>query len=208
VAAFRSALAAAVTEQTITAVVAKLTEAALAGDLAAIKLFLAYTIGKPTAAVNPDMMDVEELRQYEQEQLPPRTVGAIATGPSPQVFPETARMMRPLMDQQYWERLQGGIDERDADRQAAADGPRSEVDEPDEPGCPEVIAHPTANVGHPRKASGSARNGGRPSPSPNGIDGAGRPGGPRHPGPGRDGRGAGGWDDREDPGADERPLRQ
>ncbi|HEV3447715.1 MAG TPA: hypothetical protein VG099_23975, partial [Gemmataceae bacterium] len=38
------------------------------GDLAAIKLLFQYVIGKPTEAVNPDTIDIEEYKQIYQPQ--------------------------------------------------------------------------------------------------------------------------------------------
>jgi hypothetical protein len=52
----------------------RLVEMAEQGDLAAIKLVLAYTIGKPTAAVDPDRVEIDEFKLYCEETLDPSTV--------------------------------------------------------------------------------------------------------------------------------------
>jgi hypothetical protein len=39
---------------------------ARSGDLAAIKLFLEYTVGKPSAAVDPDQVDLHEWQLQRQ----------------------------------------------------------------------------------------------------------------------------------------------
>src|SRR5262245_47921333 len=54
VAALRSALLDAVTPATLKKLVKKLTQMALAGDLDAAKLLLAYTVWKPAEATDPD----------------------------------------------------------------------------------------------------------------------------------------------------------
>lgn len=66
VAGLRRALCAAVSEADIHALVCQLVERARGGDLGAIKLVFAYTIGQPTEAVNPDTLDWQEWQQYRQ----------------------------------------------------------------------------------------------------------------------------------------------
>src|SRR5437899_3182703 len=63
VAALRTALLKAVTDDDIRAIAQKLSERAKAGDVAACKLLFAYVLGKPAAAPNPDDLDWEELKQ-------------------------------------------------------------------------------------------------------------------------------------------------
>src|SRR5258708_16801755 len=47
-----------VSDDDLGAIVDKLVEKAREGDLAAARLVLSYTVGKPTAAVDPDRLDV------------------------------------------------------------------------------------------------------------------------------------------------------
>jgi hypothetical protein len=153
-AAFRRAIAAAVTEETIAAVIAKLTEAALAGDVAAIKRFLAYTVGKPLTAVNPDTLDLEELRQYERELLPGPTLGAIMTSPAPEVFLESARIMRPQLGDECMKKVLQGIDDLDAaDREAAAAEAKESVERPATGGGEEEVEERPAEGGKPEEAA-------------------------------------------------------
>jgi hypothetical protein len=51
------------------------------GDVAAAKLVLAYAIGKPTEAVNPDTVDLEEwrLHQLSKGASKPATSGRFKT---------------------------------------------------------------------------------------------------------------------------------
>jgi hypothetical protein len=56
VAALRWALLHCLTAEDLLAVTDRLVQLALAGDVAAAKLLLEYTIGKPPKAVNPDTL--------------------------------------------------------------------------------------------------------------------------------------------------------
>ena len=60
VAAIRSALLDAVDDGGIGEVAQGLLQAAKAGDVAAAKLLLSYTIGQPMAVTNPDRLDLDE----------------------------------------------------------------------------------------------------------------------------------------------------
>jgi hypothetical protein len=71
VAAFRRALCDAVTPEDLQGLARSLLARARAGDHAAAALLLAYTVGRPAEAVNPDAVDVQEWRLYRQ-----RPVGA------------------------------------------------------------------------------------------------------------------------------------
>ena len=57
----RQAALDAVSDDDIRDVIATLKEKAKAGDVAAIKLLLSYSVGKPTAAADPDTLDQHEL---------------------------------------------------------------------------------------------------------------------------------------------------
>jgi hypothetical protein len=93
----RKAMLAAVTDADIQAIVAKLIELAKGGDVAASKLVLAYAIGKPDEAVDPDTVDVHEFQLYQQA-----TADAGAMGQVMECLPvETAcaivRAVRPIL---------------------------------------------------------------------------------------------------------------
>jgi hypothetical protein len=69
-AAFRAALMETVTEQDIKDIAIKLRDDAKAGDKAAVKLLFQYVIGKPQPAVDPDTLDVQEMRTFAANALP------------------------------------------------------------------------------------------------------------------------------------------
>jgi hypothetical protein len=62
----RQAAVAAITAEDVRAILAKMAELALAGDVQAAKLVLAYAIGRPAAAANPDRLDVQEWKHFKE----------------------------------------------------------------------------------------------------------------------------------------------
>ena len=70
----RRVLTAAVTDEDIEAIANALREKAKAGDVAAAKLLLAYSIGQPTPAVDPDTLDQQEWAIFRQVPVPPSEV--------------------------------------------------------------------------------------------------------------------------------------
>jgi hypothetical protein len=79
-AAFRAALMEAVTEQDIKDIAVKLRDDAKAGDKAAIKLLFQYVIGKPQPAVDPDTLDLQEMRGYMAGAVPPEVFEEMQRG--------------------------------------------------------------------------------------------------------------------------------
>jgi hypothetical protein len=82
VGARRKAILEAVTAEDVAAVARKLRDQALAGDVAAAKVLLAYVVGKPAPAADPDRADLQEVRLLLEaplaEQLLTSAVGAVA----------------------------------------------------------------------------------------------------------------------------------
>lgn len=62
IAGFRTALVSAATDEDFADLARMLLAKAKGGDLAAVKLFLSYTIGKPTDAPDPDRLDLEDFQ--------------------------------------------------------------------------------------------------------------------------------------------------
>jgi hypothetical protein len=95
VAALRRALLDTVTEEDIRAVVRKLLQEALRGDVAACKVLLAYAIGRPADAVDPDTVDIQEWRMYRDSIARTQDLtGMLATVP-PQIACLLARAVLP-----------------------------------------------------------------------------------------------------------------
>src|SRR5947199_9441082 len=67
VARMRQVLLESVSEDDLRAIVAEVVDQAKDGDLGAAKLVLAYVVGRPVPAVDPDRLDIEEIQVYQEE---------------------------------------------------------------------------------------------------------------------------------------------
>jgi hypothetical protein len=65
VAALRSKLLSCITDEDMTVATAQLIKLVRDGDLAALKLFYQYSVGKPAATVDPDRVDIDEANLLE-----------------------------------------------------------------------------------------------------------------------------------------------
>ncbi len=91
----RTIALAAVTDQDVRAVVQKLLGQAKAGDVAAAKLLLAYVIGKPTQAVDPDRVDLDEFRLLDEYPTPAKVIRLLLDGLPPDLVVDLARDVLP-----------------------------------------------------------------------------------------------------------------
>ena len=66
VAELRRVLLAAATDETMAIVAEQLVIRAMAGNLEAVKLLFQYVLGKPDKTVNPDTLDLQEIKQMQQ----------------------------------------------------------------------------------------------------------------------------------------------
>ncbi len=82
VAELRKLLLETVTEDDLREAMRQLVTKAREGDVAAIKLLLQYTVGKPAQTVEPDRMDLEELELYQEESKPERATEALRGFPA------------------------------------------------------------------------------------------------------------------------------
>jgi hypothetical protein len=98
-----------VTDDDMRAVFGKLIELARGGDLGAIKLLLAYAIGKPAEAVDPDTVDLKELRQYQESSLPPQEMARVLGGLPPEMVCGLVRLFWPVTAQATVEPLAQGL---------------------------------------------------------------------------------------------------
>jgi hypothetical protein len=146
VAEFRAAIVAAATPEKVAAVVAKLEEKALQGDVAAAKLYLAYAVGRPGPAPDPDRLDFEEGRQVQQEMtlfgLLARAVGY----PLLETMLDMVRTGRPVASDGFLKKLRDGIAAIDAAEQEApsANGENG-GDAPAAQGASEETVAPSGN---------------------------------------------------------------
>jgi hypothetical protein len=79
VAGLRRALLAAVTEEDMAVVARRLVAQAVEGDIAAARLLLSYTLGKPAAPVDPDTLDQQEWQLYRQRPVNGQDLLAVLT---------------------------------------------------------------------------------------------------------------------------------
>jgi hypothetical protein len=104
-AALRRVALAVVTEAEARAIFEALLKKARDGDVAAAKLLLAYAVGRPGAAADPDALDFDELRLYEKaiettltlpsalNALPPDVVCGLIQAARPHIAAGTAQQL-------------------------------------------------------------------------------------------------------------------
>ena len=96
-AALRQAALAAITPDQVRAILAKMAELALTGDVQAAKLVLAYAIGRPAAAENPDRLDVDEWSHFKEAAPMLGEAGSLLT-PEPAVLLDSVPPGRQAID--------------------------------------------------------------------------------------------------------------
>jgi hypothetical protein len=95
VAALRSALLASVAPEDIQAVACELVRQAREGNLAAARLLLSYTLGKPAPAVDPDTLDLHEFKLYRRVPDPSQAMLDATTRPALPFALDYMRTVRP-----------------------------------------------------------------------------------------------------------------
>ena len=75
-------------------------ELALAGDVQAAKLVLAYAIGRPAAAADPDRLDVEEWNRFKEAAPMLGEANSLLT-PDPAVLLDSVRRGRQALTRDY-----------------------------------------------------------------------------------------------------------
>jgi hypothetical protein len=73
----------------------KLLEQALAGDVAAARTLLAYLVGKPAAAVNPDEADLDEFRLIRERPSKAEAILALIDSALPGKLAEGLALLEP-----------------------------------------------------------------------------------------------------------------
>jgi hypothetical protein len=125
VAALRAALIASVTAQDIQRVMAALLLEAGNGNVAAARLVLAYTIGKPADAVDPDRVDVDEWQVIRQAVAPPDQVLQTFQSLPVQVASHIAQATLPVMGAEWADQLAERL-EKPVGRAKASDKARGD----------------------------------------------------------------------------------
>jgi hypothetical protein len=97
VAGLRRALIDAVTPDDFHAIAQKLLKLALAGNVQAAKLLLAYTVGKPQPAPEPDRLDADEWQRFKETEPMLRELAPIVKAPEAEFPLNMVRLARPAM---------------------------------------------------------------------------------------------------------------
>jgi hypothetical protein len=177
VAALRKALITAVTEKDMADIARKLIARATSGDVAAARLLLSYAIGKPSAAPNPDRMDVEELQHVQSERELFSEMHKLQMTPEIELAVNQVRCTRPVATRTYCNRMLQGLremDEADRERQrqmALSEAARSTNGSNGGTGQGQDLDH--AQKGNATLGKGGAKRR-KESPSTNGSNGDGK----------------------------------
>jgi hypothetical protein len=158
VAALRSALLASVTTEDMEAVTQQLVRQAKEGNVAAAKLLLSYTLGKPAAPVDPDTLDQQEWEIYRRAPDPGPDLAALPGRMPLSLACDMARAMLPALDRDWSRQFTDGFRAREIEEQLEA----------------------AAREERRRRRQERAERR-RQGPSANGPDGAGRPSAPAQP---------------------------
>ena len=97
VAGFRAAFMEKITNEDVQKVVGVLLTMCLDGNLQAIKLFLAYSLGKPDKVLEPDRMDAHEWEVQKETAGMMQEMATVTQAPDPIVPLKAARVLRPLV---------------------------------------------------------------------------------------------------------------
>ena len=205
-AARRRAVAEAVDEATLKAIMATLIRLAIEGDVGAAKLVLQYAVGKPAAVAEPDRVDVEEWGLHQESAIHQTEMDHVLNGSPIRVANVTTAALTPEKEKTFGDLLRGDIvisaegDEL-LTREEAADRAEAEREWDDEmerrlfAGYAEQERQQKEQAERARPSANGAN--GRSRPTGNGTNGAGGPsangrnGHHRRPHDGRNGRAAG-----------------
>jgi hypothetical protein len=94
-AAARRAFTDTVSDEDLVEIARALTQKAKAGDIAAAKVVLAYVVGTPEPVVEPDTLNLAELKHYEEETKHFKALPAVAAAPDLEMVCTIARSTRP-----------------------------------------------------------------------------------------------------------------
>ena len=97
VAGFRKALIGAVSKEDMRTLAGVLRDKALGGDVAAIRLLLAYTVGKPVEPVDPDRLDIDEWDVFEKEAEMSKGVLNVLESDAPEMVLMMGREVKPVL---------------------------------------------------------------------------------------------------------------
>jgi hypothetical protein len=118
-AAMHRALCAEVSKEDLAAMTRKLKELALAGSLAALKLVFSYVVGRPTEAVNPDTLDLQEWSQLRQTPALLEEMPQVVKALTPEHACLLARTTQPLVSEAFLNQFATGFEKENERRNQA-----------------------------------------------------------------------------------------
>jgi hypothetical protein len=167
----RQAARDAVSEEDIKEIMAKMAEKAKQGDTAAARLVLAYAVGTPRPAEEPDRMDEQEWKGWVEETVRHGEMDGITGGMNAKLACTIARTVVPGMQEEAARSLHAGIEEmNERDREqgqeaedisprrpqrAAEEGARQEAGEKETPEAPSAAVDPLARLRGLLRTSGA-----------------------------------------------------
>lgn len=178
IAAFRQAVLNAVTATDLEEIVAVLLIKAKGGDLAATKLLLAYTIGKPGPCIDPDTLDQQEWQLHQQAAVPPQQVHDLMGAMPAATANFMAQIAWPCAARQN---LQPTIAALHAAEAAATAAPTSPNQEPASASADRPCAMPSLAPQRPPSANVSNHDRREPPPAEQRTRTSSRPATPRPP---------------------------
>jgi hypothetical protein len=113
VASFRKAVCEAVNEEDFRDLAARLLREARHGDLAAVKLLFAYTIGRPGDPVDPDTLDIQEWALMRRSPLKPEEMTPLLRNVPLPLALALLRIALPCVAATYGERIQQMLHDAD-----------------------------------------------------------------------------------------------
>jgi hypothetical protein len=88
-----------ISDDEMVAIIRKLVEKAVAGDVSAAKLLLSYKLGKPAPAPNPDQIDRDEWEHYQKDAINLEEVQQVLGSLPSKVGNDIARTALPIVTQ-------------------------------------------------------------------------------------------------------------
>ena len=115
VAAMRQAFFVAVTTEDIAVIARAMIDKAKEGDVAAARIVLQYTLGRPAATVDPDRLDEMEWEQWQRENVSTDS-DKVWMGMNASSANAIARAIVPVMQKEHFTEIKRQMDDREEDR--------------------------------------------------------------------------------------------
>jgi hypothetical protein len=123
----RKGLLAIVTVQNMQNVALKLLTMAEEGNLAAIKLFLLYTLGKPQPMPDPDRLDIEEWNIFKETAEMKGQTATLGAAGTPESHLEHVRTLRPIVSEINRHQLFEAMDKKINEPEPPPAPPQAEI---------------------------------------------------------------------------------